>query len=295
MRIHLIDNGLDQYGGHHHPIDRGIQQAAAARGVEARIHALEDMDPALAAELGARPLLRESMYRPLNTDPYDGAFQDFVGKRRRLIEDLRTLDDEVAPDDLVLLPTVSTPLLAAVGGWFVARGRPNRLAVLFHGVDEPTEPGSLAGALLRAAVRACAHGGAPMWLAATNAPLARKLAPVVRGPLRVACVNHFVASVDEAGGGGAEPRIGVLGDSRADKETALIAAIEAVGGFPRPLRLVAHRHVRFPHPDDAVDAALRAEARVELIEGWLGEQAFARLLGSLDAVLLCHGAITGRP
>lgn len=288
MRIHLIDNGLERYGGHHDHIDRGVKAAAAARGVEISIYCLERPDPALAAELGARPLLRESMYRPLNSDPYDGAFQDFVGKRRMLIEDLHALDGEVAADDLVLLPTVSTPLLAAVGGWLLDRRRPAKVAALFHDAPAQIGPGSLAGALLRSAVRSCASAKAPMWLAATNEALAETLEPVVRGPLRVARVNHFVLPIDAADGGGPEPRIGMLGDSRPEKETALVAAIEAVGGLSRPLRLVAHRHVRAPQDGDPVDAALRAEARVELIDGWLDEPAFARLLSSLDAVLLCH-------
>ena len=288
MRFHILDNGLGEAHGHHDHFARGFIQAARAQGHEAVVYGQADMSPALMAEFGARPLFKGSQYLPLIEDPQDGPLIDFLERRRRLARELKALDGEVAPEDVVLLPTASPALLSATGIWRRGASVKPKVAALFHRTGEPWGAGTVATAICRTSVRPFSNDPpGRFWCAATNAVLAQRLREVFQRDVAwSAQLSWFVQpfGAAKAPEPGEDIRIGFIGTARQEKGGGLTPTIVRLGlQRNERYRFIVHGHGA---ELDSFYAGLKGHPRFELYKSWMDEQDFARLVRSLHVVVL---------
>ncbi len=297
MRFHILDNGLIAEHGHHDHFARGFLKAAREQGCEVTIHGCKALASSLKAELGARPTFATPQYDAISEDPIDGPLTDFMVRSRALARDLKALDGQVAPEDVLLLPTASAALLAAVRVWRQTAPVNPRLAALFHRTDEPWGPGSLSMALLRTAFGGLRkEGPETFWCAATNPTLAGRLEPVLERPLVVSNSLTWYAlplDPDRRPVSGDEIRVGFIGTGRQEKGGGYIPTIVAAAlRLPTPYRFIVQGHGAAL---TALYQDIEGHPRLDLHREWLDEESFAELVRSLDVVVLPYLRAAYRP
>ena len=286
MRFHLLDNGMAHPHGHHDHFARGFLQAMRERGCGVEIYAQARVSPELREELGAKPVFGVSQYIPLSADPFDGPLADFLARRRALAEDLKVLDGAVGADDVLLLPTATPALLAAVQHWREASLRKPRIAALFHSTPEPWAPGTLWPALYRNAAKPLiGETSSSFWVGATNQALAARLRPVFGRPVNVMdSLTWYSQPSEPLARDDGEVRVGFIGTARKSKGGAFTPEIVRLG-LERPTR---YRFIVQTHGSEADQLYLPMahEPRLEVHSEWLDEDAFVAMVRSLDMVVL---------
>ncbi|MGE0720019.1 MAG: hypothetical protein AB7P02_31535 [Alphaproteobacteria bacterium] len=143
-RLVVLDPVLDRVVGHPHAFAAALPAAAAARGLETRLHGGTQVPADFARRWDVTPLFRPSPRRRNAPGPVNGTL--VAGPLLRLIDDLRQMVEDlhspaapaVAADDLVLLPTATPAAMIAVAEWLASLApatRPRVAATIHEAAD----------------------------------------------------------------------------------------------------------------------------------------------------------------
>ncbi|HTK73627.1 MAG TPA: hypothetical protein VL371_00115, partial [Gemmataceae bacterium] len=147
MRFFYVDPGLWHNLGHHANSCRYITRELRARGVETRVFAFAQVEPALRAELGAVPLFRWYTYEIGDRDPICGWLNSYLVGGQATREDLGRIPD-VGPGDLLYLNSGQATQLFGLAQWLAVLPAVVRPRVAFEfgvdpGMDVQQMPGNV--------------------------------------------------------------------------------------------------------------------------------------------------------
>lgn len=313
MEVVFLDNGLIGRGEHSYSLVKKVGAALVARGHRVRAFGVKEMDPAAAAELGAIPHFRASLYGnasptatqlrlsrllgALRVRPHDPHLLREQASADRLNaafrDDLMALPpDTLARGNLIVVPGVSqnqlSGLVRALGAR-PERERPRVVCQLMFAPDwTPWGCSAQLGAKLYGKAFALARPliGRSLFFATENVAIAS----LYRDAYAIDTIRLPVpfGGVAPARPLPARPVFGFFGYSKRDKGFHLLP--EAIR-LCRAQGLAADFAILLQHggwepATVAAEQALRALAGVRLIEGVQTDQAFAAETGHVDAMLL---------
>jgi glycosyltransferase involved in cell wall biosynthesis len=291
-RIVLVDNGLSQRVGHHAHFAFGLARMQLASKRRFIVLADARMEPELAnGPLRARRVFTLGLNQfPAEGDPFERTWND-QQLALRYAEDLSRSGFKPLQTDLLWMPTARAREIAGLAAWLKALRRRPRVALGFHSVIRPLDPGTVSGLLHRMAGRAIdeAVGQTRVLAYATNKPLAQRLSPALGLMVHVAPLPHFYEKLGSeeplpalpAGDGAL---VGCLGMQREDKRFGDLPALLGRIHARRPdLRFLVQVGTAGLEPSFA---ALEANPRIRLIRGYLDDRAFCALIAACDLLLL---------
>jgi glycosyltransferase involved in cell wall biosynthesis len=278
--------------GHHFNNSVGLRDECARRGLQTRVLVHREAQPAVIRTLGAQPVFDYGPYDLASTDPLSGPIENLILQGRSFAEGLATVQTELGPEDLVLVPsTLQNEVYGcALGLAQLPPERRPRLVLNFI-VENFFAPGtrdlSLVASLYRFAARQLGRviAAERMLLTANGGELAEWLTrvlalPVAQSPIPKVYLPEAPGHSPEEG----PPRVAILGHSRAEK------------GFNLVPELVArHPHLRFliqvaPAGAESLwkdaGASVKSASNVELVHGALEPAAYHALMSRADVVLL---------
>lgn len=251
------------------------------------------MEPALAAPpLEARPVFTLRLNEFLTEgDGFDRLWNDYEIGARRFAEDLAGSGLEPQEGDLLWIPTARAREIAGLAGWLKTQPQRPRIALGFHSLLRPVEPGTVAGLVHRLAGRALAAavGKDRIFAFATNKPLAARLTHAMGLPVMTAPLPHFYATPAAANAlpylpAGDGPLVACLGMQRQDKRfTEWPAIIEQAHRRRSDLRFLVQVGAG---EIGSSFAALDSNPRIRLVRGYLDDRTFVSLIKASDLLLL---------
>ncbi|MGH6939521.1 hypothetical protein [Hypericibacter sp.] len=293
QRIVLIDNGLRDQIGHHTHFALGMARMLATTGHQLLVLAHRTMEPALAAApLEARPVFEMWLNEFLTEgDAFDRLWNDHEVGRGRFAESLADSGFEPQQGDLLWIPTARAREIAGLAEWLKAQPQRPRIALGFHSLLRPVEPGTVGGLVHRLAGRAleAAVGKDRIFAFATNKPLAVRLTYAMGLPVMTAPLPHFYETPVAADAlpylpAGDGPLVACLGMQREDKRFTEWPAIIEQAHRRRPdLRFLVQVGAG---EINSSFAALENNPRIRLVRGYLDDRTFVSLIEASDLLLL---------
>ena len=232
-RLFLPDPALTSCFGHHYNYTRAVAEAARKRGIEVVILSHANADPVVVQGLPALPLFRLGTYSELNLDDsvpnsdfdqYEVQGFQLVNMNMYFLNELKTLNQVLGPDDMVFFHTIMEHQILAITQWlagFSPEQRPmSNLLLRFWHQDRPhvTPMLQLCSTVLNNPKLRSRFSTDTMELASlyTN---------IVRGPVDLVPIPHSPAAHDGAQGRRFLPDdldpdtvvVGFLGDCRGNK------------------------------------------------------------------------------
>jgi hypothetical protein len=292
-RIVLIDNGLRERIGHHAHFALGLARVLAAGKRSFLVLAHDAMEPELAAPpLKAQPVFTLRLNEFITEgDLFERAWNDYEIGARRYADALARSGFEPLETDLLWVPTARAREIAGLADWLATCGQRPRVALGFHSLLRPVEPGTVHGLAHRLAGRAieAAVGKERVLAFATNKPLATRLSYAMGLPVLAAPMPHFYETPVPAQAqpylpAGDGPLIACLGMQREDKRfSEWPAIIEQAHRRRSDLRFLVQVGAEAVDPSFT---ALEANPRIRLIRGYLEDTTFASLIQASDLLLL---------
>jgi glycosyltransferase involved in cell wall biosynthesis len=306
MEVLFLDNGLISKGEHSYSLVKTVGAALSRRGLSHRIFAAKVVDPSIAAEIGAIPHFRRSLYdneSPFFTLPAwmkGRSSKRAISERRsaRLLnaafeQDLAALPGDIwSPATLVVVPGLSQNQILGLVRALVAKpesARPRTICQLMF-PPEWTPWGRTARMgqkIYRKAFRNAAPlVGKSLFFTAENEAIAALYRELYGIEAQILPVPF--GGTRPAKPGTARPTFGFLGYSKCDKGFHLLPqAIEICreSGVAADFAIQV-RHDGWEAPTVAAEQALRRMEGIRLIAGVLNEDDFIDETDRIDAMLL---------
>lgn len=303
MRIFVLDPGLIGMTGHHYNVAMGYQREAARRGIDIRFYGNRAADDAVLSALNARPVFRHGPYEVVSTDKLCGPLDDVIDVGAEFADTCGALvDDGVAADDLVVVPTTTQNEVHGCALWLqsLSSGRRPRLALSFSFENYMRPPDYrehdtrtvLAYRFAAKRLVKVAPDDRRLILA-QSLVIAERLAKIMLAEVRVCPMPHDYVLTSAAGkegprkSAGNRPVVAVIGHSRRDKGFHLIPEIvrrcAALGGGLNFFVQISPAGAEAIWGEAAAD--MRGRTNVELHVGEMDEYAYADRMSRCDIVL----------
>ncbi len=295
MKLVILDPDLATFSGHNFNYLEGIAREARARGIETRIFAFRNVEPAVAQAIGAIGHFTTPGRAILNDipgGPEIGAAWTHVALNAVFHRDLVPLTAELGPDTLVFVPAATSRQLLALSQWLsliAAQSLPTLVCLFRYDLDAYAGeaprlklPAVVLSTLARPAVFCCeteenaqVHGAA-LGLDFATLPL----------PFVVPSAAHRPPPAER-------PVVGYFGDARYMKGFQLLPGLcelARASGHPYRLAIQAFDTGESAEATASVEKVRRisasADGEVSLVEGALDLASYHRLLDAADIVCL---------
>lgn len=304
MKLVILDPDLTTFSGHNFNYVEGIAREARARGIDTRIFAFRDIQPAVAKAVDAVGHFTTPGRAVLNDIPGDanvGVSWTHVVMNAVFLRDLVPLTGELGRDTLVFVPAATSRQLFALAQWLALIAPPSlpSLVCLFR-YDLDNYPNERE--LLKVPIKVLATLQRPAVLCCETAEIAETYVSSLDVPVTTIpfpFVVPFEPRASDRVPGSAT--VGYFGDARYMKGSHLLPGLceqAAASGDAYHLCIqtfLTGEEAAVPAQLAAVRrAALAAPEKVRLIEGPQPLARYHRLLLGCDIVLLPHNATTYR-
>jgi glycosyltransferase involved in cell wall biosynthesis len=296
QRWHIFNSGLLNERGHYFNEALTLSRELRRRGSAAVIYGHKQWRPT-GTELAVLPVLRNRPYDALSDDALCGELLDFLGLNQNFREDLDTLDrGSFDRDDIAIFLTVTQNQLMAITRWAesFSESEPFRIVTVLHHpvrwefssgrISHPESYYRYIWRMLPPAVKQ------RIFICTTTDALADQYASVIGTrpkPLPMMLDNVPLAAPTPRAHAGERPIVvAYLGHARPEKGYHLLPdLIAGCAAAPRLQFFVQAAHGQASRLQ-RVDAALKANPRVRLVEGELDAERYYRALAEADLILI---------
>ncbi|MEX0808537.1 MAG: hypothetical protein WD044_07395 [Dongiaceae bacterium] len=292
-RLLILDPVPHGRRGHHQHFIEGVLRDRETLGVDAHFFVGKSDADSISTEPVFHPTFQHYLYKPLSSDPYNGALRDFQIGSQAFAADLHhVLKMRPSESDLLIVPSTSFRIAAGLARWRRETKCASPAVLLFHHlvpVHLSLQPGSLGGALARTtgeALAASKKDGEAL-LGATTEGLAKRLSTAMK--MRVSELPlplwYPASSQTEAECVGAPPVVAVVGGLRKEKGAELMPSIVADMehlGIPARLSVQGNN----PDPESLQPLMeLQRAGRLDLLREELSDEEFGQVISKATFIL----------